>query len=201
MADRSSQEMYASWVGHTAYDPDGNKLGSIQDIYFDDESDQPAWITVKTGLFGRKASFAPLDGARTTDSGDDLVVAYSQDQVKDAPNIDADGALSADEEQRLYEHYGRPFGQPDRSADRGQPDRDLGRERDPGRDRDEPAADRPEAGADPKAGGGTSDPGGLRLRKYTVTEERTVKVPVEREEVRLEGDPDADTGSGPRQGE
>lgn len=192
MADRSTEEMYASWVGHTAYDPEGNKLGTIQDIYFDDESNQPEWITVKTGLFGKKANFAPLEGARTTDSGEDLVVGYSQDQVKDAPKVDVDGTLTADEEKRLYEHYGRPFGGQgsDRSGDRREPDRGREADRDRDLDRGADATRGAEAGTAREATGTSGT--GLRLRKYTVTEERTITVPVTREEVRLERDPDAD---------
>ena len=201
MADRSPEEMYANWVGHSAHDPDGNKLGTIQDIYFDDESDQPSWITVNTGLFGRKVNFVPLEGSSTTESGEDLVVAYGEDQVKAAPKVDADGSLSAEEERELYAHYGRAH---DRGAERA--------EREPGRagavaergPEGEPAerereSDRPAAAPGREAGaqaGGVPAGGGLRLRKYTVTEERTIKVPVTREEVRLERDPDTPPDAG-----
>lgn len=205
MADRSPEEMYADWVGHDAYDPDGNKLGAIQDIYFDDESDRPSWITVNTGLFGRKVNFVPLEGSRTTESGEDLVVAYGESQVKDAPKVDADGSLSASEERELYAHYGRPHdggaereprerGRVGAVAERGPEGEGAEREREPERPAGAPGG---EAGTQ---AGGVPAGGGLRLRKYTVTEERTIKVPVTREEVRLERDPDAGPEGGPEGG-
>lgn len=181
MVDRSPEETYAHWVGHDAYDPDGNKLGAIQDIYFDDESDRPSWITVNTGLFGRKVNFVPLEGSRTTESGDDLVVAYGKDQVNDAPKVDADGSLTAEEERELYAHYGRAHDAGEHTEREHEPAGEQGAaEQVPGR-----SADAPGEETVMPAGGG------LRLRKYTVTEERTIKVPVTREEVRLERDPDA----------
>lgn len=88
---------------------DGGKIGSIGQAYADDAGGQPSWITVKTGLFGMSESFVPLEGARI--DGDDIVVPYSKDQIKDAPRVDVEGHLEPSEEDRLYEHYeltGRP---------------------------------------------------------------------------------------------
>ena len=82
---------------------DGEKIGSIGQVFVDNDEGQPRWATVKTGLFGMSESFVPLDGART--EGDDLLVPYSKDQVKDAPRIDADRPLEPAEEERLYQHY------------------------------------------------------------------------------------------------
>lgn len=87
---------------------DGQKIGGIGELYVDDETNQPTWVTVKTGLFGMKESFVPLDGADLR--GEDLVVPYTKDQVKDAPRIDPDGHLEPGEEDRLYKHYGRSNG-------------------------------------------------------------------------------------------
>lgn len=90
-------------VGH-----DGEKIGGIGELYVDDETNQPSWVTVKTGLFGMKESFVPLREA--TLRGEDLVVPYTKDQVKDAPRVDPDGHLEPGEEDRLYSHYGRANG-------------------------------------------------------------------------------------------
>ncbi|MBS7549369.1 PRC and DUF2382 domain-containing protein [Dietzia massiliensis] len=90
-------------TGATAYDHAGEKIGKIGTIYLDDDSDEPKFATVSTGLFGMSESFVPLQGARM--EGDDLHVTYAKDQVKDAPRVDAGGHLSPDEENRLYEHY------------------------------------------------------------------------------------------------
>ena len=86
------------------YSQDSQKIGGIGEIYLDDESGQPTWVTTKTGLFGSSESFAPLEGARI--DGDDVYLAFDQDKVKNAPRVDPDGSLSPQEEDKLYEYYG-----------------------------------------------------------------------------------------------
>lgn len=82
---------------------DGDRIGSIGQVYVDDAGGEPTWVTARTGLFGTSESFVPLEGAWI--DGDDIVVPYSKDQVKDAPRIDIDGHLEPAEEERIYEHY------------------------------------------------------------------------------------------------
>jgi uncharacterized protein (TIGR02271 family) len=82
----------------------GEKIGSIGQIYLDDQTGEPTFVTAKTGLFGMSQSFVPLQGARV--QGGDLVVNYDKETVKDAPRIDDDGSLSPDEEDELYAYYG-----------------------------------------------------------------------------------------------
>src|SRR4028119_1805402 len=96
-------------IGKDVYDQSGDKIGSASEVYLDDESGQPEWVTVKTGLFGTKESFVPLQGADLTDDG--LRVPVSKSQVKDAPKVDTDGHLSPQEEQELYRYYGLGSGQ------------------------------------------------------------------------------------------
>lgn len=107
MDDIGSAEV-GELVGRTAIDVDGDKIGKIKDVYLDDDSGQPEWVAITTGLFGTKVSFAPIVGA--TVRGDDLVLPYTKSQVKDAPHCDADGHLSPDEEEVLYRHYGMTYG-------------------------------------------------------------------------------------------
>ncbi|MGY1764665.1 PRC and DUF2382 domain-containing protein, partial [Geodermatophilus sp. SYSU D00805] len=96
-------------IGKDVYDQSGDKIGSASEVYLDDESGQPEWVTVRTGLFGTKESFVPLRDADLTDDG--LRVPVSKAQVKDAPKIDTDGHLSPQEEQELYRYYGLGSGQ------------------------------------------------------------------------------------------
>ncbi|WNV75521.1 DUF2382 domain-containing protein [Geodermatophilus sp. DSM 44513] len=91
-------------IGKDVYDQSGDKIGSASEVYLDDESGQPEWVTVRTGLFGTKESFVPLQGADL--SGDGLRVPVSKAQVKDAPRVDTDGHLSPQEEEELYRYYG-----------------------------------------------------------------------------------------------
>ena len=95
-------------IGKDVYDSSGEKIGSASEVYLDDESGQPEWVTVRTGLFGTKESFVPIRDADLTDDG--VRVPVSKEQVKDAPKIDTDGHLSPQEEQELYRYYGLGFG-------------------------------------------------------------------------------------------
>ncbi|WP_222264578.1 DUF2382 domain-containing protein [Modestobacter marinus] len=95
-------------IGADVYDADGDKIGTASEVYLDDQSGNPEWVTVKTGLFGTKQSFVPIRDADLT--GDGLRVPVSKAQVKDAPKIDTDGHLSPDEEQELYRYYGMGSG-------------------------------------------------------------------------------------------
>ena len=95
---------HGRFIGQTLYSSDGDKIGKIGQVYFDDDTDQPKWITVNTGLFGMSESFVPLQGAQF--DGDRVTLAYDQGHVKDAPNVDDDGHLDVEEEQQLYRHYG-----------------------------------------------------------------------------------------------
>jgi uncharacterized protein (TIGR02271 family) len=88
----------------TVHATDGSKIGKVGEVYLDDATDRPEWVTVRTGLFGSSETFVPLAGA--TSSDDELRVPYTKDQVKDAPRTDADGQLTPEEEERLYRHYG-----------------------------------------------------------------------------------------------
>ena len=99
-----------SWQGRTMVDPAGDKLGTIDAIYLDDETGQPEWATVTSGLFSAKAAFVPL--AQAQDMGDSVQVPYDKQQVTDAPSLQADGQLSQDEEAELYRHYGLDYSEP-----------------------------------------------------------------------------------------
>ena len=80
--------------------PSGEKIGSIGQVYVDDQTGEPTFVTANTGLFGMSQSFVPLQGARVQDG--DLVVDYDKETVKDAPRIDDDGSLAPEEEDQLY---------------------------------------------------------------------------------------------------
>jgi len=95
--------------GQELVDRDGDKVGKIEEIYLDEQTGKPEWLAVKTGLFGSNLSFVPL--AQATTEGDTVRVPYEKSQIKDAPNAEADGQLSQDEESRLYSHYGVDYGE------------------------------------------------------------------------------------------
>src|SRR5215216_7547483 len=97
------------WRGQDLLGPDGDRIGTIEEIYVDTDTDRPEWALVKTGLFGGKGTFVPLQQA--SPSGEGIQVPFEKDHVKDAPNVDPDGQLSQTEEQTLYQHYGLDYGE------------------------------------------------------------------------------------------
>ena len=170
------------WRGQELLDNDGDKIGTIEEIYLDTDTDRPEWALVKTGLFGGKGTFVPLQQATPTPAG--VQVPFEKSHVKDAPNVDPDGQLSPSEEQTLYRHYDLDYG--DSRSDR---DRSGG-----GRDTSGPTTDDAMTRSEEELKVGTAqhETGRARLRKYVVTEDVQQTVPVQREEVRLEREPITD---------
>jgi uncharacterized protein (TIGR02271 family) len=196
-----------SWQGRTMVDPAGDKLGTIDAIYLDDETGQPEWATVTSGLFTAKAAFVPL--AQAQDIGDSVQVPYDKQQVTDAPTMQADGSLSQDDEAELYRHYGLDYSE--HRSDSGLPAGTAGQGIDPhDRDRDGVYDDVQDTAVGHDTSGPTTDDamtrseeelqvgtqtrerGRARLRKYVTTETQQVTVPVQREEVRVEREPITD---------
>ncbi len=178
-----------TWRGQDAYGRDGEKLGTIEDIYLDRETGEPEWVAIKTGLFGSKVSFAPLAQGRTGDGRVELP--YDKAQVKDAPNAEADGELSQQEEAALYRHYGVEYSVA--RSDSGLPEGgtpDAGRAA-VGHDTSGPTTDDAMTRSEEELRVGTTEreAGRARLRKYVVTDHVETTVPVQREEVRVEREP------------
>ncbi|WP_436496283.1 DUF2382 domain-containing protein [Actinokineospora sp. HUAS TT18] len=94
-------------IGHDVYDPDGEKIGRVETVYVGEESHEPEWVTVRTGLFGHRETFVPLAGAHT--DADGVRVGVRKDVVKDAPHVDAEGKLSEQEGIDLRRYYGLPI--------------------------------------------------------------------------------------------
>lgn len=209
-------------LSSTAYGSDGDKIGKVEQVFLDDNSGEPTFLTVNTGLFGAKENFVPVKGARQ--DGDRVVLPYTKDVIKDAPKVDADQHLSPAEEEELYRYYELNYND-DRTAgtdrdrttaaagtagvagtaaaDRGVADRDVA-----DRDRDAVDQDRRDVAAtagdeasvvrhEERLNVGTQEreAGHARLRKYVVTDHETVDVPVEREEVTVERTPINDTNA------
>ncbi|MFF4696917.1 PRC-barrel domain-containing protein [Streptomyces chattanoogensis] len=97
-------ETQQNLTGLNVIDVQGAKVGTVQQVYRDDATNVPEWITVRTGLFGMKETFVPLAGARR--AGGELHVPYAKDAIKNAPRIDANGHLDPSQELELYRHYG-----------------------------------------------------------------------------------------------
>jgi hypothetical protein len=95
-----------AWRGRTVVDRDGEKIGTLGEILLDSRTDLPAWGGVRTGLFGRKESYLPLDELREVE-GEALQAPFEKQHVVDAPGVDPDVAMEAEDEATLFRHYGR----------------------------------------------------------------------------------------------
>lgn len=177
------------WHGREIVGNDEEQIGKVDEIYLDDLTGKPEWATVQTGLFGKKTHFVPLAGATT--HGEHVHVSVTKDQVTDAPSIDPDGALSQEEEARLFEHYGIPYTEDGSVTAQGAPQAGTGQV---GRDTSGPTTDEAMTRSEEELRVGTErvETGRVRLRKHVVTEMVTKTVPVQREEVRLEREPITD---------
>ena len=196
----------SSLRGCDVLDRDGERIGKLDEIYLDDDTNQPEFALISGGLFGG-SHFVPL--AQASVEGDALRVPYAKDQVKDAPGVRADEKLSQDEEAQLYRHYGLDYGE--RRSGSGLPEGSAGD--------DIVSAARTtrtgDAGAAGGIGGGTGAPGDdtamtrseeemtvgttrrdaarARLRKWVSSEPVGETVDVQREQARVEREPVTDT--------
>ena len=176
------------YQGRTLVDRDGEKLGTVEEVYEDYRGSRPEWALVHSGLFGMKKTFVPLQGAQA--EGDQVRVTVLKAQVKDAPHMDPDSELSEAEEQRLFEHYGVPYTTEGTTTATGAPGQTAAGEQ-VGRDTSGPTTDDAMTRSEEELRVGTErvERGRVRLRKYVVTEHVQQTVPVSREEVRVEREP------------
>jgi hypothetical protein len=197
-------------IGCEVYGTGGEKIGRMGQVYLDDQTNQPEFATVNTGLFGMNESFVPL--AEAQPSGDGLTVPFSKDRVKDAPSVSPDaGHLSQDDEASLYQYYDLPYGGIDSGIDGGI-EGGIGSEV-AGGITDEPAEGWTSTGTAERGGPGhdvsgpntddamtrseerldvgvrREETGRARLRKYIETEYVQTSVPVQRERAVIETEP------------
>jgi hypothetical protein len=133
------------WRGRAVVDRTGQKIGTFDEIYLDEGSNEPAWAAVKTGVFGLRRRVVPIASAQP--DGSDVRVPFTKDQVKSAPTIDSDGWVTERDQDAIFRHYGLSGGESE-SAEPPESDGDSA----------------PDAPAD------EARPGRVRLKQYTVTE-------------------------------
>ncbi|GAA1392946.1 PRC and DUF2382 domain-containing protein [Luteococcus peritonei] len=195
------------YYGSVVVDSNGEKVGDVGQVYLDDATGRPEWVTVRTGLFGLKETFVPLQGQQVANG--EIRVGYTKDQIKGAPSIDPEGHISEAEEAELYRYYDRSYGD---TTQAGYRDEDREAYLSTRTDRD--VADRANVTTDAavdrdrntnvgtnevvaheerlNVGKEQVETGRVRIRKHVVHENQSVQVPVTREEVRVERTPIAD---------
>jgi uncharacterized protein (TIGR02271 family) len=160
--------------GLPVYDANGDKIGELEDIFYDQNTNEPQWIGIGTGFFGTKRVLVPVEGA--TLSGDGYNVPYTKDQVKDAPDVDGD-EVSEQRAAELYSHYGLTYSET--RSDSGITRRDEGvAEHGLTRSEEELRVGKREVGA-----------GRIRLHKWVETEPVERAVELRRETARVYREP------------
>jgi hypothetical protein len=152
-----------NWRGRNLIDQNGHAVGVITDLYVDDATGRPEWAAVKSGVFSHRVTFVPLSQAAS--HGLRVQVPYSQSHIHEAPNVDPDGHLSADEEARLYAHYGLDYAPVAPGGGGSGADSEF----------IAPSTDK----VDEEAPAGTRKGGRLRLRRHVVTEQDPDRTPGE----------------------
>jgi uncharacterized protein (TIGR02271 family) len=194
-------------IGAPVHSTAGEKLGRIESIYYDNETNRPEWAATRTGLFGGHVSLVPLDHGDW--DGSTLTVPFDKAALKNAPHHDPDTAISSTDEEELYRHYGLSTAGSDQQAGTaatathgehaeyagGDPRRDrAGEPGIEGRDISGPTTDDAMTRSEERLRVGTEqrESGRARLRKHIVTENVSTTVPVSHEEVTLEREPITD---------
>ena len=167
-------------IGHQVLDSEGSNVGKIKQVFLDDRTGEPTWVSVHTGLFGMKETLVPLQGAQPVE--EDIQVPYDKATVKDAPQVDADRHVSPEDEAIVREHFDRHGGVPLQS--REESDRFAGpREGEAmGTEQEEHLRGTP-AGMGTEAAAGTGHRSDERLRGRTGEDEEEISVVRHEEEV------------------
>lgn len=100
----SGDQDYRAWHGLDVVDRSGERIGKLEEVFLDDETDEPRWAAVNTGLLGGRPSLAPLERATVADGR--VSVAADKRSVKDAPDVDTARGISPEKEGELERHYG-----------------------------------------------------------------------------------------------
>ncbi|HEY0933791.1 MAG TPA: PRC and DUF2382 domain-containing protein [Trebonia sp.] len=187
----TSPQQWDNLAGATAVDSEGAKVGKVGQIYVNDATGEPEWVTVHTGLFGTRESVAPLYGAQPGDG--EVRLAATKQLIKDAPSIESDRHLAGDDVDALYQHYAgytNPASTPPGigtagTAETGQAGNGSA---------DEAATGHAMTRSEEQLRVGTESVPAerVRLRKYIVTENVTRVIPVSHEEIRVERVPVAE---------
>ncbi len=190
--------------GGTVVGTNGEEIGKVGQVYLDNQSGDVSWVTVKSGLFGTRESFVPTDDA--TVDGNVVTVPFGKDKIKDAPHASEAGeVLSPEQENDLYSYYGIGSGTSARDESVDYADREktsaAAETPSPGDTSTGDSAYLTRSEEQLRVGTTQTEAGKARLRKYVVTEQQTVTVPVSHEEVHVIREPIAAGEAGTEIGE
>jgi uncharacterized protein (TIGR02271 family) len=173
MPDRITMDQLSEARGVPVYDGAQEKIGAVEEIFYDEQTNQPEWLGIGTGFFGTKRVLVPVEGAELREDG--FYVPYAKERVKDSPDIDED-QISQETEQQLYAHYGVQYSE--RRSESGLPEGGRTAET-----RAQASVTRSEE--ELEVGKREVDAGQVRLRKWVETEPAQMDVDLKRETARV----------------
>src|SRR6266511_1232156 len=95
------------WKGRVALDRDGHRIGSVVDVYYDAETDEPGWALLDLEQADGKTSLVPLGEANELAVG--IQLPFELATVQRAPGMPAGGRLWPQDEAALYRYYGLEY--------------------------------------------------------------------------------------------
>src|SRR5215211_7879746 len=158
------------FAGYEVYDPAGEKIGKVDDLFVD-ETDQPEYIGVKMGFLGTRSTLIPWEVVSSTDDEDREITPEFEREVHFYYGLEY-----ATEDRGSYGYY---YGETetttttDASVDAGTVN-----------DEDELRVKRSEE--ELTAGNREREASALRVRKRVRTDRESVEVPTRHEEVSVE---------------
>lgn len=86
-------------------------LGTVKDIYFDDQSWAARYFVVATGswLKGRQVLLSAVRLVADSETPNTLSIDATQDQVRNSPPIETHQPVSRQQEQVLHDYFGWPY--------------------------------------------------------------------------------------------
>ncbi len=92
------------------YDRDGEKMGTVKDLYVDTEDEDVRFLDVGAGGFlglGEKHFMIPMEAVTDT-SGSGVTIGQSREKVEGSPELDTKGVPEDAYQQEVYDYYGYP---------------------------------------------------------------------------------------------
>lgn len=93
-------------IGADALDAQDDRIGEVGQVYVDEHTERPTWVSVRLGLLSGAEVLVPLEDAEWDERT--LHVAVERKVAREAPRKEMDEPLTVAEEERLYTHYGMP---------------------------------------------------------------------------------------------
>lgn len=93
------------YIGYEVIDRNNEKLGNVHSVWLDHEN-EPAYLAIKTGWLGMGHTYVvPTQRAEVSERKQQIRIPYTVDQIKGAPQFQADAQLQSQDEERIGTYY------------------------------------------------------------------------------------------------